>query len=154
MNIVKNKNIFFAISLLVIIPGVISLLLWGLKPAIDFTGGSQLTLQFSQTVSNQTENQIRTIFAQQKLPVVSFSSTGKQAVVQTTPIDQKENTMILSLIQQKQGRVTEQEFDTIGPIIGSETTLNAFYSVIAASILIVLFIAWSFREVPKPENSW
>ena len=46
MNLMKFKKIYFLISLTFLIPGLISLLLFGLKPAIDFTGGSLLELHF------------------------------------------------------------------------------------------------------------
>jgi preprotein translocase subunit SecF len=154
MNIVKNKNIFFGISLLVIIPGVISLLLWGLKPSIDFAGGTQLTLLFPKTITATTASTIRTVFSDQKQQLVTLQYTDKQAVIRTTVIDQKKNDQLITALQQSIGTFKEEQFETIGPVIGSETTTNAIYAVILASILIVLYIAWSFREVPKPESSW
>jgi preprotein translocase subunit SecF len=154
MNIVKYKNIFFVISLVIIIPGILSLLFWGLKPSIDFAGGSQLTLLFPKTVTATTVSQIKTVFSQQKQQLVTIQSANKQVVLRTVPLDQKQNTQLITALQKNVGKFTEEEFATIGPVIGSETTLNAIYSVIAASILIVIYIAWSFREVPKPESSW
>jgi preprotein translocase subunit SecF len=52
------------------------------------------------------------------------------------------------------GNFKEENFATIGPTIGSETTRNALLGILVASILIVLYISWSFREVPKPASSW
>jgi len=50
--------------------------------------------------------------------------------------------------------VREQEFETIGPVIGQETALNALKAILFASVLIVLYITWSFRQVPKPASSF
>src|SRR5450759_935895 len=47
MNIIKYRYIYFGISLLVIVPGIIALILWGLSLGIDFTGGSLLEVQFA-----------------------------------------------------------------------------------------------------------
>lgn len=154
MNIVKNKNIFFALSLLVIIPGVISLLLWGLKPSIDFAGGSRLTLLFPKTVNEATASQIRSVFVQQKQQLASIQYADTRIVLRTPPIDQKRNAELLHALHTKAVDFKEEEFATIGPIIGAETTTNAINGVLLASILIVLYIAWSFREVPKPASSW
>src|SRR5476649_379489 len=99
MNIVKNKNIFFLISLLVIIPGVISLLLWGLKPSIDFAGGSRMTLLFPQAVTETTASEIRTIFAEQKQQVATLQYADKQAIIRTTPIDKKKNLSLLTSLK-------------------------------------------------------
>ena len=47
MNLIKYRYIYFGISLLVIIPGVLALIFWGLNPGIDFKGGSLLEVQFA-----------------------------------------------------------------------------------------------------------
>ena len=154
MDIIKHKNIFFVISLLVIIPGIISLLLWGLKPSIDFAGGSRLTFLFPTTVTQTTVDNIKQVFASQSVPVATTQYTDKEVIIRTPPIDQQKNASVQNAMQQKLGNFKEEEFATIGPTIGSETTTNAFYAVLLASMLIVLYIAWSFREVPKPASSW
>lgn len=154
MNIVKHKNIFFAISLLVIIPGVISLFLWGLKPSIDFAGGSRITLLFPKTVTQKNVEKIKTIFAKEKQPITTLQYANTQAVIRTTVMDQKKNALLVKKVQQTLPGVKEETFETIGPVVGSETTMNAIYSVLLASFLIVIYIAWSFRQVPKPESSW
>ncbi len=154
MNIVKHKNIFFAVSLIVIIPGMLSLLLWGLKPSIDFAGGSRITLLFPKQVSTTTVDQIKSVFTQQKEPIATIQYADKQVIIRTKPIDQKKNTEITNALEKKVGSFKEEEFATIGPVVGSETTMNAIYSLLVASVLIIIYIAWSFREVPKPESSW
>ena len=57
-------------------------------------------------------------------------------------------------LQKKVGNFKQEEFETIGPVIGSETALNALKAIVLASALIVVYIAWSFRKVPKPASSW
>lgn len=93
----KFKYVFFGISLLVILPGLFSLARWGLRPSIDFTGGT----------------------------VVEKNAAGQ---------------IIRS--------------DTVGPVIGRETTINAVESVGVASLAIILYIAYAFREIPKPYSPW
>ena len=46
MNIVKHRYMFFLISLIVIIPGIVALAIWGLPLSYDFTGGSMLEVKF------------------------------------------------------------------------------------------------------------
>ncbi len=154
MNIVKNKNIFFLISLLVIIPGMISLFLWGLNRSIDFAGGSRVTFLFPKKVNQATQNTINAVFAQDKQKIATLQTSETRVVIRTSPMDQKKNAKILSDLHQRIGDFKEEEFATIGPTIGAETTNNAIQGVLLASILIVLYIAFSFREVPKPARSW
>ena len=46
MNIIKYRYLYFAISLLIIIPGILALISWGFSLGIDFTGGSLLEVKF------------------------------------------------------------------------------------------------------------
>lgn len=154
LDIIGKKNIYFLISLLVIVPGLISLLLFGLKLSIEFTGGTRLTLDFPQTVSSQTVQTVRGAIEQQKIEVSSIQPSGKSIIIRTSQMNQKQDAVILAAIHEKVGNVKQEEFETIGPTIGAETTRSAFYSVLLASALIVLYIAISFRKVPKPASSW
>ena len=61
---------------------------------------------------------------------------------------------ITTEIKSKFRNVDQQSYETIGPTIGAETLKNAIYALIVASILIVIYITWSFRSVPKPTSSF
>lgn len=152
MNIVKNKNWFFAISAILIIPGIISLILFGLKLSIDFTGGSRLELSFKKSDINSET--IKKSFEKEKVVVHSIkkNNTGDYEI-RTNPIDEKKKTSILTNLKNS-GEVTEKSFNTVGPTIGSETQLNAFKAVLIASIAITAYIAFAFRKVSKPVASW
>ncbi len=154
MNIVGKRNWYFAFSLLIIIPGVISLLLWGLNFSIDFTGGSEMTLSYPQKVNQQIINGIKKSFVAEKIEIVSLQSSNTQVAVRTKPMDDKQDAKFLLGLQKNTGKVKQEQFTTIGPVIGKEITVNAFNAIVIASLLIVLFIAWAFRSVRKPMSSW
>ena len=150
MNIVGRKNWYFGLSLLVLIPGIIALFLWGLNLSIDFTGGSRLTLAFKDNVTkNNVELVDKTLKAQQ-IKVASIEKSKKLIFVRTSPMDQNQNSKFMDALSKN---VKQQEFETIGPVIGQETTLNALKAVGIASVLIIIYITWSFRKVPKPASS-
>jgi len=154
MNIVGKRNWYFGFSLLIIIPGVISLFLWGLNLSIDFTGGSEMTLTYPQTVNQRTIDGVKKTLTQEKIELVSLQPSGNQIDVRTKPMDNKQDAQFLTLLQKNTGQVKQDEFETIGPVIGQEITVNAFNAIVIASLLIVLFIAWAFRGVRKPMSSW
>ncbi len=154
MNIIKHKNIFFAISLLVIIPGLISLALWGLDLSIDFTGGSQFAFSYVKPVTVEQQKAITQSFESNKVKLISLQTSGQQVAIRAVPVSDQEHTTLLQTIYQKTGTFKEDSFTTIGPTIGGETTKNALLGVGLASLLIVLYIAWSFRSVPYPTSSW
>ncbi len=154
MNIIKRKNLYFAISLLVIVPGLISLMLWGLRLSIDFTGGSRETFVLPHNVSQSDIANIKSVFSDDHIQVVTVQSAGNKLIVRTQNLDQKGHAKIIVDLRRRLPQVHEEAFETVGPTIGSETTTNALKGIGIASLLIVLYIAWSFRSVPRPASSW
>lgn len=155
MNIIGKKYWYFAISLLLVIPGIISLMLFGLNLSIDFTGGSRLEYQVSNKSSQIKNDEIKKIIEEQKIPVGSIQTAGKDSfLIRTKPLNQTQHQTIKKSLSKKYPGIKETSFQTIGPIVGQETTINAVKSIVVASVLIVLYIAWSFRKVPRPASSW
>ncbi|HXS15154.1 MAG TPA: protein translocase subunit SecF [Candidatus Saccharimonadales bacterium] len=154
MNIIKYKNWYFGLSLLVIIPGLISLFLFGLKPAIDFTGGSNITYSSSRTITASDTRNVVSDFQKVQVNVVGTNANSTTLTIKTPPIDQATHNKVTAIISQSQPTLKETEFVTVGPTVGAETTKNALLGIVVASILIVLYIAWTFRGVPKPASSW
>lgn len=154
LDIIGKRNWYFAVSLLIIVPGIISLFMYGLKLSIDFTGGSRTVLQYPQTVNEQKVEQIRGVFEENSVEVVTLQSADDQVIIRTKPLDDKQNAKIFNDLKEKTGDVRQEDFETIGPVIGQETAINALSAVALSSFLIVLYIAWSFRGVRKPVSSW
>lgn len=154
LDIIGKRNWYFAFSLLIIVPGIISLFLYGLKLSIDFTGGSRTVLQYPQAVNEQKVQQIRSVFEENNIEVVTLQPSEDQVIIRTKPLDDKQNAEILKDLKAKTGDVRQEDFETIGPVIGQETALNALSAIALSSLLIVLYIAWSFRGVRKPVSSW
>lgn len=154
LNIVGQKKWYFLISLLVIIPGVISLFLYGLKLSIEFTGGSRMTLLFPKQVTTTTVAQIRETFEKNEITVATVQPSGNSVIIRSEELKKEEDQKVLTDLKKEVGEFTQESFETVGPTIGGETTQKAFYSIALASVLIVLYIALSFRKVPKPASSW
>ncbi|MEM4714424.1 MAG: protein translocase subunit SecF [Candidatus Nanoarchaeia archaeon] len=154
MNIVKYKYIYFLISGIVIIPGVIALSLWGLKAGIDFTGGVLLQLELTKAQSLQM-NEIRKTLEPLKLEDLTLQSAGgNNLIIKTRPIDQQKVDEIKNVLTKKFGEIKQSRYENIGPTIGRELTKKAFWAVLLASVAIVLYIAYAFRKVPAPASSW
>ena len=113
MNIVKNKKWFFLLSAIVIIPGVISLILFGLKFSIDFTGGSKLEFQISNFKSQTSNKNISEVLDSEKIKVHKIEKvSGDTFKVQTNPIEQDKKNEIVSELD-KLGKITEKSFETV-----------------------------------------
>ena len=139
----KFKYIFFGISLLVILPGIYSLARYGLKPSIDFTGGTLLEIQNSKI---QTQNL-------SKLGTVQETS-NKTFLIKTKPMDTAQKDQVIAELNQKYGKTDLLKFESVGPVIGHELTQKAIQAIIIASLAIICYIAYAFREIPKPYSSF
>ncbi len=154
MNILKYKKIYYIISIGIILPGLISLLLFGLKPAIDFTGGSEIGLQI-ESAQDITPQAVERIVRDQGFDIHSVSKTAdNQFMVRTQPLSEKDNKKIIAAVRKSYPETSEKSFETVGATIGQETTVNALKAVGIASAAILLYIAFVFRKVSKPVSSW
>ncbi|HZJ18055.1 MAG TPA: protein translocase subunit SecF [Patescibacteria group bacterium] len=154
MDIIGKRNWYFLISLLVLIPGIISLFVFGLNLSIDFTGGSRITFSLPKVASSVEIDKIRSAFEEENIKVSTIEKSSNLVFVRTQPIDQVQDTKVINKLNSEIKNFKQEEFETIGPTIGAETTSNAVKAVIIASFLIVLYITLSFRKVPKPASSF
>lgn len=151
MNIIKYKNIFYIISGIIIIPGFVSLLMWGVPLGIDFTGGSRIELTSSSKVN---ANDVSKIVTSTNETLHSAQIEENSIILRTSPLEQKQKDNLIKELQKKDSEIKEKSFETVGPTVGGETKNKAILAVIIASIIITLFIAWAFRGVSRPVASW
>ena len=149
-----KRYLWFGISLLVILPGVISLILFGLNLGIDFTGGTEWELQFVQPV---TTEQVRTVLANagyDDTVVQTSSGTGNQeSILIRMPEIQEgspEKTALEQQFRAEFGDFTQLDLETIGGSVAASIRNRAGLAVLAASVGILLYIAWAFRNTQNP----
>lgn len=151
LKIVEKRNWFFGLSLLVIIPGLISLGLWGLRLGADFTGGTLLEVSFKTNVS---QNNIINVGKEQKLTLTLQPTSKNTYIVRTVPLNDKQIKNLTDALSKKFSGIEVQRKETIGPTIGKELFSKSLTALAVASLMIVIYIAWAFRSVPKPTSSW
>ncbi|GAB4529540.1 MAG: protein translocase subunit SecF [Anaerolineales bacterium] len=146
LNIVKRRYLYFGISLLVIVPGLIGYLLWGLPLAIDFTGGSLLEVQFNGTSPSEAE--VTALYLDQGVgePRIQ-SSSGKVMIIRSKFMDNEARTRLLDGMKAQFGDLTVLRFDSVGPTVGKEVTTRAAGAVAFAALAIMLYITVAFRGV-------
>lgn len=156
IDIIGKKRFYFIFSGLIIIPGIISLALWGLRLNIDFTGGTLLSLTVqSKKSQDQILQDIKSTASEQGIDIASASvSSGQTYLLRMKAIDQSTNKQFQSKLAQKLGSIQEERFETVGPTVGKETAQNALKAIIVASIAIIVFITAAFWKIPKPYSSF
>ncbi|MBM3945091.1 MAG: protein translocase subunit SecF, partial [SAR202 cluster bacterium] len=151
MDWVAKRKWFFAFSLAMILPGVIFLIIApGLRPGIDFTGGSSLSIQFEEPV---TQQQLRGGLTALGVTNATVQRLGDDSYfIRTSEITDEERDNLLFNLQRELNvaGVTVLGSDLVSPVIAGDIIRNGLYAVLAAAIGIFLYIWWAFRNVPSP----
>ena len=148
MNIVGKRYLYFGLSLLLIVPGLIGILIWGLPLSIDFTGGSYAELKFDSGTAPDLAD-VRALYAEHGVADVQPRTSGAdQLIVRSGPIDNAKMDEIVKEMNQRFGSaITVQRFDSVGPSIGREVASRAALAIGLASVGIMLYIWYAFRGV-------
>ena len=151
MFIIKYKKYFLVLSSLLVIASVVLVLTLGLKPAIDFTGGSLIELEMKTLVTEadvlSTKQKAEELLSAPAL----VQPVGENGIlIRTRTLTQGEHEKLLTSF----GDVDEKRFDSIGPVIGKELRTKSFWAIGLVIVLIVLYITFAFRKVSKPVSSW
>jgi preprotein translocase subunit SecF len=151
MDIVGKRKIWYLISAILIIPGIISLFLWGLKLGIDFKGGTLAEYEFIKTTSVE---EVKNALKEQNIQNLSVLSTGSQTIlIRAETIDQEKHQKLIDNLA-KIGENKEIRYESVGPTVSSNIRNKAYWAVGFASLAIILYIAFTFRRVPRPASSW
>ncbi len=148
LNIVGRRYWFFGLSLLVIIPGMIALALWGFPLAIDFTGGSLLEVDFPP---GNVPQPAEIVSLYQDLgfgDAIAQTSGTSSLLVRSQQIDQNDMAAIVDEMNSRfNTQVTVLTFDSVGPSIGAQVAERAAGAVGLATLGILGFITYAFRGV-------
>ncbi|MCL4386881.1 MAG: protein translocase subunit SecF [Patescibacteria group bacterium] len=148
MNIIKYRKLWYLLSLIFIIPGTITLILWGLKLSIDFTGGTLIEIE-----GTKDKQAVEKVAKDAKIEEFSFRETDKGLILRGKLIDEAIHKNFKAGLDKIKG-AKEIRVETVGPAVSKDITRNAFISIGIASLIIIVYIAYSFRAVPKPASSW
>lgn len=143
-NFIKRRKIGYIISVLVILPGLVSLMFQWLNLGIDFTGGNLLEVKFDRPVA---VHEVRQVMAEQGLD----SSRGIQQVgdtnfiIRTQSLNEAESAKLVKGMDEQIGGMTLLRNDFVGPIIGKELTQRALLALLVASVLMTIYISIRFE---------
>jgi len=147
INFMKYKLLYFLLSLLFIIPSAYFLIRFGLKPSVDFTGGTLLELQL-QTQDNQPISLEK--FRQTIGEIVTTDSVQQTEnstfIIKAQSLDQQTNVKIQNFLTDNLAPATEKRFETIGPTLGKELIKKTLFGVLIAGSFILLYVASRFKD--------
>jgi preprotein translocase subunit SecF len=149
INIVGRRYLYFLISALVIVPGLIGLIVWGPPTAgIDFTGGNLLELRF-EAGRRPAPAEVVLLAEQAGIDGAVVQTAGENdLVVRSKPLAEGQRSQLLGPLEAAYGAVTLLRDEHVGPSIGAEVGQRALGAVALAVVGILGYITYAFRGVP------
>lgn len=150
IDILSKRYVYFVISLLVILPGLILLASRGLPLSIDFTGGSLLEVQFEggEPIPNA---ELVQLYENAGIGDAQVQTTESGTLlIRSSFLSNETRDLILNeMREQSGGEVNVVRFDSVGPSIGAAVTSRAALAVAVAALAVVVYITWAFSRVPN-----
>jgi len=156
MNIIGNRKIFFAISLILIAASLFGIFSFGLKWGIDFVGGTLWQVRIEPRYGDApSASEVRQFLSTQELTdAIVYAEEASQSIfIRTRILTQEERFRYLDALSEEYGVVNELKLDTIGPSVSGELSRGAVQGVLLVLLAISLYVAFAFRQVSHHMSS-
>lgn len=149
-DILKRSKLWFAISLLIIIPGIFCMFTKGFNFGIDFTGGTIIEMEFQQEV---TLPQVRDVLREYNLDNATIQLSGdvsnveasKDVLIRTMDLEENERKAVMASLKDEIGDYTVLREEKVGATIGGELITDALMATVISWILIILYVSYRFE---------
>lgn len=151
VNFLKYKTIYLSLIAVLSLASILSVSIFGLKPGIDFTGGSIMEIEYK---TERPQNQaIEQSLVGLDLGLASVQPTGEYGVIlRMRTIDEATHQLVLQKIGAS--NIEERRFESVGAVIGRELERKTVILIVVSLLAIVIYIALAFRKVQRPVKSW
>lgn len=161
-NIVKNKTIFFCITAVVFVAGIICLLTQGLNWDIEFIGGTELTYNLAKTVDKADEKAVedivKDVIGEKDFSSVRTTGDNKDTIIIRTMLVAKQDqdadaedsiseyrNKITQLIMEKYPDAQWESTNTVGGEVSASLKKSTIFATVVAVILMLVYIAFRFE---------
>lgn len=149
MFIITYRKFFYIFSALLTLGALFAFIAFGIKPSIEFTGGSLLEIAYEKDAPSVSA--IQDALKSVSLKDLTIQPTeDKKFLLRFEPVDEKTHQEILSLL--KDGK--EARFESIGPVIGEELRRKSLFALIFSIIAVFIYILFAFRKVGGRLRPW
>jgi len=143
INFLKYRWLYLFISIIVIGAGLFSIVKWGFRYSIDFTGGSNFEFQSNKVIE---KNQLLKILDQNKISIVNLKLENKNIILRTKVLDQKQESSLKKDIEAKlKIKITVLRSETVGPTLGKEAINKTLIASILAITGILIYMSFAFK---------
>lgn len=155
MDFLKPAKYFFAFSAVLTFVSIVLLIVPGPRLSIEFTGGTRMELNVENAEITATD--VSAAFAGFKegelKPTINRMQTG-HFLIRMKGIDDETHRELIKNLSAALGEISEVQYTTIGPTVGTTLKWRAGQAILAACVGIILFLAFAFRKIPRRANPW
>lgn len=155
MNIIGKRFIWITISGILVVASLMSVVLFGLRQGIEFTGGTLWQVQFSNSEVSVVD--VRSFFRNQgdvgEVVVVPELQTGS-VIIRMKSLSEEEHGVYREALRERFGSLEELRFESIGPSIGAELRRKSLIAFVLVLLAISLYVTFAFRKVSYPVKSY
>ena len=150
-NLLGKRYLFFALSLLVIVPGLIILAMYGWPLSIDFRGGSLMEVSFSSSNSPESELILQD-YADSGISDAQITISKQESesiyIIRSESLTQEQHSSLLAKFREKYDEgLIERRFETVGPAISQSVTSRALLAVGLSALAVIIYITFAFRGI-------
>ncbi len=157
INIIQKRKYAYVFSIALVLLSVVAIAMWGLKPGIDFVGGTLMEFKLSDDKDISRDALCENIEngCSDNLTVsASTGEHGKSVIIRYKESDEAFNQSVINAVTKLDENAVQLKADFIGATVSEQLKGNALKAIIFAVITILLYIAWAFRKVSVPVSSW
>ena len=140
---IGRRKLWLTISMIIIIPGLISLMLQGLNFGIDFAGGTKVIVQFQQEVSSE---EIRDVLSDHGIGGSSTiqASDDNEFIIRMPILSEEETTQVIESLRSNLGGMELLDRESVGSVVSGELQQRAMIALSIAMVLITIYLAIRF----------
>lgn len=142
MRLVEKRNIYYIISLILVVVSVVSLATRGLNAGIDFKGGTVLQMNLGATA---TPANVREVLNGVGLDKAEVQQSGEQYIIRTHELNQEQSGALIEALKVQYTGAEYLGVDTVGAVIGKELWQNAIWAVLLGCLAMLVYISFRFE---------
>lgn len=160
MDFMKPAKFFFALSAALTLISIVIFLYPGPQYSIEFTGGTRMEVTLplgTETAELNRAVQLAIPGKGEEGAEVHYTINRTQdgnGIVRFPSLSDQQHQQILASLSSSIPGLKEVQYTTIGPTVGRTLQIRAIYALIVASIGIILYLAFSFRKIPRRYSPW
>ena len=152
LNIIGHRKIFLSVSSFFVLVSIISIIVFGFRTTVDFSGGTMWQIKFEKP--EITVPELEGFFKAENISVAVTREASGIFILRLKELTESDHQRFAALFKQKLGNFEELRFDSLSPSIGKELARKSIWAMILTLAAIGIYVAWAFRKVSYPLKSW